>query len=400
MATLSTYCLEGAGGTKIAISRDELRALLVRVEAELQRSDVYHKVLESLQHSIDEVAENSQTLVKALGREAIRLVLRRLVKQYADPAPSASSAPIDQKVTPISSTVSEQKVTPIREALQARRSVTPTLQVESEHCPSYLTMPLNRDGASAQAIAAPVRPVGYSVTTEPVEAIPTPFEAEGDRQQSQRPEARSAQRFKRFQKVHPPTAEVLAEQRESSLREIGYHLRQARLKRGISIDQLNCQTRIPIHLLKALENGHAEQLPEDIYVRGFLRRIGDVLGLHEADLTALLPSPAPNAVIVPSWQRISQTPTSNHLRPVHLYVGYAALMAGATGGLVWMTQQPMFNGGLEYEFPDLFENPSAQSPLQMDGYNAPRVDLNQAGSIAVPETLNPEPQFDPDQLFP
>jgi hypothetical protein len=406
VATLSTYCLEGAGGTKIAISRDELRALLVRVEAELQRSDIYHKVVESLQHSIDGAAESSQTLVKALGREAIRLVLRRLVKQYSSHSLSPQDISVDQKVTPISSAVTDQKVTPIRETLQSNQSLAAVQQAErTESSPrsSYLAISPDRNEASSRPVATPFDSTGYSVSTAPVESASTTFEPaserpKSDRSQPQTSPTKTSQRFRRFHKANQPTAETLAERREASLLEIGSRLRQARLGRGISLDQLNYQTRIPTHQLKALEAGLAEQLPEDIYVRGFIRRIGDVLGLNEAELMALLPSPEPNKIIVPSWQRVSQTPTSSHLRPVHLYVGYAALMAGATGGLVWMTQQPMFNGNLEYEFPDLFENPSAQSPLQLDSYGAPK--LNQAGSVANPETLSPESQFDANQLFP
>ncbi|MGJ3245508.1 MAG: helix-turn-helix domain-containing protein [Elainellaceae cyanobacterium] len=392
MATSSTYCLEGSGGTKLAISKEELRALLARVEAELHHSEIYQKVLDGLQQSIGEVTDGSQSLVKALGREAIRLVLRRLIKQYSNHSSTRQTLTIESKLSPEASETPHLAQDTASQTYSHQRGHVSALPpaIETHHSSS-------RQGTSAVAPS-------YSVNTNSAvcETVPVKTggaEAQGDTHH--RPESQSvlkyARRLTQFQKANPPAAPSITEQRETSLHRIGQELRQARLKRAMSLEKVHYQTHIPIHQIKALEAGQTDQLPEDIYVRGFIRRIGDAVGLDGYALMSSLPSLEPAKIIAPSWQRVSAKP-SNQLRPVHLYVGYAALMAGATGGLVWMTQQPMFNGGID-ELPDLFENPSAQSSPQIDDYS-PQFDFNPSGAISSPETLSPESQFDPDPLFP
>lgn len=391
MATSSTYCLEGSGGTKLAISKEELRALLVRVEAELHHSEIYQKVLDGLQQSIGEVTDGSQSLVKALGREAIRLVLRRLIKQY-NHSSTRQTLTIESKLSPDAS-----------DAPHLAQNTTPqTYSRQQEHI-SALPSAIQTNHASSRQVTSDVAP-NYSVNTNSAVCEAVTSEAVLSESQSDthhRPEPQSvlkyARRLTQFQKVNPPTSPSITEQRETSLHRIGQELRQARLKRSMSLEKVHYQTHIPIHQIKALEAGQTDQLPEDIYVRGFIRRIGDAIGLDGYALMSSLPSLEPAKIIAPSWQRVSPKP-SNQLRPVHLYVGYAALMAGATGGLVWMTQQPMFNGGID-ELPDLFENPSAQSSPQIEDYS-PQFNFNPAGAISSPEALSPESQFDPEPLFP
>jgi cytoskeletal protein RodZ len=63
------------------------------------------------------------------------------------------------------------------------------------------------------------------------------------------------------------------------VRQLGEELLRVRQDRGISLYQLHLQTLVPLHHLKALETGQTDKLPEDIYVRGFVRRLGDALGL-------------------------------------------------------------------------------------------------------------------------
>lgn len=141
-------------------------------------------------------------------------------------------------------------------------------------------------------------------------------------------------------------AQLFARERETACHRIGTTLRQARESQGISVGQLYSKTLVQVFYIKALEAGNIEQLPEDIYLRGFIRRLGNALGLDGSALAKSLPKQT-NDSPVPSWY----SPEMKHahksiggVTPVHLYAGYTAAMAAAVGGLGWLTsqQQPMY----------------------------------------------------------
>lgn len=127
--------------------------------------------------------------------------------------------------------------------------------------------------------------------------------------------------------------------REARLLEIIDLLKQTRLQKGISLTQINQSTHVTIHQLQLLENGELDQLPEDIYLRGFIRRIGNVLGLNGMALASSIPSADDDVeahTVRPSWQVGAHAPRGLQFQSAHLYVAYAALMAGSAGGLNMM----------------------------------------------------------------
>lgn len=63
------------------------------------------------------------------------------------------------------------------------------------------------------------------------------------------------------------------------LQELGSYLRQQRLDRSLTLEQIASTTFIRLALLKALEEGQVDELPERVYVQGFVRRYGDALNL-------------------------------------------------------------------------------------------------------------------------
>jgi Helix-turn-helix domain/RodZ C-terminal domain len=65
--------------------------------------------------------------------------------------------------------------------------------------------------------------------------------------------------------------------------EIGSSLREARVRRGVELGQVEADTHIRTKYLGALENDRFELLPGEAYVRGFLRTYADYLEL-DADL--------------------------------------------------------------------------------------------------------------------
>lgn len=61
-------------------------------------------------------------------------------------------------------------------------------------------------------------------------------------------------------------------------------LRAARERRSMTIEDIARVTRIPDHSLRRLEAGEFEDLPGDVFVRGFLRSYARCVGLDAADV--------------------------------------------------------------------------------------------------------------------
>jgi cytoskeletal protein RodZ len=63
------------------------------------------------------------------------------------------------------------------------------------------------------------------------------------------------------------------------LKEIGVQLHQTREQQSKSLEEVAAKTFIPLRLLQAIEVGQATVLPEPVFIQGFIRRYGDVIGL-------------------------------------------------------------------------------------------------------------------------
>jgi cytoskeleton protein RodZ len=61
--------------------------------------------------------------------------------------------------------------------------------------------------------------------------------------------------------------------------EIGDALREARTRRQLTLRDAQEATRIRLKHLAALEDERFDELPEEVYVKGFLRAYADYLGL-------------------------------------------------------------------------------------------------------------------------
>ena len=65
----------------------------------------------------------------------------------------------------------------------------------------------------------------------------------------------------------------------SSLRRIGNFIKEARLSRDQSIQELASDLKIGAHQLQAIEEGNEEKLPEKVFVKAMVRRIAQKLKL-------------------------------------------------------------------------------------------------------------------------
>lgn len=75
----------------------------------------------------------------------------------------------------------------------------------------------------------------------------------------------------------------------SRLGEIGQLLAKAREEKGLSLAEVSGKTLIRATILKAIEEGDDRPLPEPVYIRGFIRRFGDLVGLNGMELCDSFP---------------------------------------------------------------------------------------------------------------
>jgi cytoskeletal protein RodZ len=72
----------------------------------------------------------------------------------------------------------------------------------------------------------------------------------------------------------------LSSEQLEQLQEIGAYLYQTRRQLAKPLEEVAATTFIPLRLLKAIEAGQAEVLPEPVFIQGFIRRFADALGLN------------------------------------------------------------------------------------------------------------------------
>lgn len=126
-------------------------------------------------------------------------------------------------------------------------------------------------------------------------------------------------------------------QQQEHLLALGAVLRDAREASGQTLDELAGKVLVRPRLLIAIEEARTHELPEPIYVRGLIRRYGDVLGLDGNALAQDYVSiPVPKAS-GRSWSREAAV----QLRPYHLYAAYVALIAVSVSGLSYLMQRAL-----------------------------------------------------------
>jgi cytoskeletal protein RodZ len=126
---------------------------------------------------------------------------------------------------------------------------------------------------------------------------------------------------------------LLTKDQQEQLVEIVGHLRQVREEKSVRLEELAAYTRIRLSFLQAMEEGRFEELPEPIYVQGFIRHYGDAIGLDGA---ALAKSVA-NICLTPQEsnnenQVVDEKPTIY----IPLFVPYVLLLGVASFGLFFL----------------------------------------------------------------
>lgn len=124
---------------------------------------------------------------------------------------------------------------------------------------------------------------------------------------------------------------LLQQEQVERLMQIGAYLRHVREENGMSLAEVSASTMIQSRLLKAIEEGKLHQLPEPVYVQGFIRRYADSLGLDGTEFAEAFPAQR-SLHLVESWK---DSPAAQ-LRPLHLYIAYIALIVASVSLLSYI----------------------------------------------------------------
>lgn len=114
----------------------------------------------------------------------------------------------------------------------------------------------------------------------------------------------------------------LQQEQVERLMQIGAYLRHIREENGLTLEDVAATTMIQSRLLKAIEAGKLHQLPEPVYIQGFIRRYADALGLDGLEFADAFPAEKSLQLTQSTWKN---SPAAQ-LRPLHLYIAYVALI--------------------------------------------------------------------------
>lgn len=115
------------------------------------------------------------------------------------------------------------------------------------------------------------------------------------------------------------------------LRPVGAVLRELRERRGLTIEAVSMETRIPLAHLRRIEEDRLDELPAEVFLRGFLRAYARAVGadpeavirLHE---TAHGPSQPPKASRWPGVFRIRRRSPLGFLLALLVFAAVVALL--------------------------------------------------------------------------
>ncbi len=121
----------------------------------------------------------------------------------------------------------------------------------------------------------PTKPLMNPPVSQPVAPIMSP-----------RPQLRFSPQQQRL--IAAKQALVVAQ--AESLQKIGTELQQARVNRGLSLQDIHHQTYIQRYALQAIETGDLESLPEPFYIRAFIKKYAIALGLSGGEIASQFPT--------------------------------------------------------------------------------------------------------------
>ncbi len=370
----------------ITISQGELRDILRCIETEFVDSEIYLRTLSGLGNLIDKSSPNLTPVLNSLGREAIRLTFRAFAEHFnLVPMAEISSGNLAHNQNFKEETISPE---PSKFAAINTRINTDSPDQEPQF-PASGFLNAQMPKSPNTELVSPESPDTQSPQSQLTET-PDPNSKILNTSKIKLPESVTTMQTLQKKSKKPSKLELAAQlatqERETGLLEIGAILSRSRNQQGWSINYLHSLTFVPIYQIAALEAGDSQKLPEDIYLRGFIRRLATALHLDGATLLQKLPQPDAAKEVLPSWyhgKESSQGSPIGYITPVHLYLGYTTLLAGALGGLAMIAPQEQGQLPIDLLAP---ADSSQQDSSRKEQSNFNNLEQQRSSSIAPPES--------------
>jgi cytoskeletal protein RodZ len=126
---------------------------------------------------------------------------------------------------------------------------------------------------------------------------------------------------------------LLQDNQKEQLQEISKYLRQVREAKSMRLEEVALKTNIRLACLKALDDENFDELPEPVYIQGFIRRYADVLGLDGAALAKNFAT----EIATPEFDSNQSKKFDKKLNiRIPLFIPYAVLLVVASFGLIYV----------------------------------------------------------------
>jgi len=178
--------------------------------------------------------------------------------------------------------------------------------------------------------------------------------------------------------------------------DFGSYLKHERELRGVPLDEIAQSTKISIRFLRALEENRFEDLPGEVFIKGFIRSYGQAIGSNVDELLAAYHesgSKRQDTETLPTAPPLSkeEPPERYFGYPMQAILGFGMALLIIVGGVYWITSEEVENGGpsqqTQLATPSMVDNsfPEAEGEAESTASEETR------GSVSEAESPNPEP---------
>ena len=135
-----------------------------------------------------------------------------------------------------------------------------------------------------------------------------------------------------MEEIKSYTKDVNSKENPSLIR-IGNFIKEARLSRNQTIEELAANLKIGAHQLQAIEDGNKDELPEEVFVKAMVRRISDKLKLDTEFIMGEFNSNTEEVKIEKIVEEVSNTSKQNKQIKNHNPLGFGifVLISGFLG---------------------------------------------------------------------
>ena len=195
--------------------------------------------------------------------------------------------------------------------------------------------------------------------------------------------------------------------------DFGSYLKHERELRGVPLDEIAQSTKISIRYLRALEENRFDDLPGEVFIKGFIRSYGQAIGSNVDELLAAYhESGSKRQDTVTSDTAAPPAPEEPVARdfdyPMKAIVGFGVALLVIVGGIYWITSESIDNTeqseqtqlttpatvdnslpGIEGEMGSPASDEASTSPSEAESLSPESNPTDAAGPSESPVTVKP-----------